>query len=80
MDTDDQLRAIRRLLKAQDLDEERWVPKEIMWFINARKDEGLRAKQIKDDGDPGTRGRCTIRLGDRERVPPPRTPDRSTSQ
>ncbi len=55
MDSDDQLRAIRRVLKAQDLDEERWIPKEIMWFINARKDEGLRAKHIKDDGDPTRR-------------------------
>lgn len=55
MDSDDQLRAIRRLLRAQNLDEERWVPKEIMWFINARKDEGLRASQIKDDGDPTRR-------------------------
>jgi len=55
MDSEDQLRAIRRLLKSQDLDEERWVPKEIMWFINARKDEGLRAKQIRDDGDPTKR-------------------------
>src|SRR6185436_14095020 len=35
MDADDQLRAIRRLLRAQNLDEERWIPKEIMWFINA---------------------------------------------
>jgi DNA helicase-2/ATP-dependent DNA helicase PcrA len=51
MDSDDQLRAIRRLLKALDLDESRWIPKEIMWFINARKDEGLRAKHLKDDGD-----------------------------
>ena len=55
MDAEDQLRAIRRLLRAQDLDEERWIPKEIMWFINARKDEGLRAKQIRDDGDPTKR-------------------------
>ena len=55
MDSEDQLRAIRRVLKAQNLDEERWIPKEIMWFINARKDEGLRAKQIKDDGDPTRR-------------------------
>jgi DNA helicase-2/ATP-dependent DNA helicase PcrA len=55
MDSEDQLRAIRRLLKAQNLDEDRWVPKEIMWFINARKDEGLRAHQIKDDGDPTRR-------------------------
>ena len=55
MDSEDQLRAIRRVLKAQDLDEERWIPKEIMWFINARKDEGQRAKDIKDDGDPTRR-------------------------
>jgi DNA helicase-2/ATP-dependent DNA helicase PcrA len=55
MDTDDQLRAIRKVLKALDLDETRWIPKEIMWFINARKDEGLRARQLKDDGDPTRR-------------------------
>ncbi|HKR35651.1 MAG TPA: DNA helicase II [Steroidobacteraceae bacterium] len=55
MDSEDQLRAIRKLLKALDLDESRWIPKEIMWFINARKDEGLRAKHLKDDGDPTRR-------------------------
>jgi DNA helicase-2/ATP-dependent DNA helicase PcrA len=55
MDADDQLRAIRRVLKSLDLDESRWIPKEIMWFINARKDEGLRAKHLKDDGDPTRR-------------------------
>ena len=55
IDSEDQLRAIRRIVKAQNLDEARWVPKEIMWFINARKDEGLRAKDIKDDGDPNRR-------------------------
>jgi len=55
MDSEDQLRAIRKVLKAMDLDEARWIPKEIMWFINARKDEGLRAHQLKDDGDPTQR-------------------------
>jgi DNA helicase II / ATP-dependent DNA helicase PcrA len=55
MDADDQLRAIRKLLKGMNLDEARWIPKEIMWFINARKDEGLRAKQLKDEGDPTRR-------------------------
>ena len=55
MDSEDQLRAIRKLLKALNLDETRWVPNEIMWFINARKDEGLRAKHLKDDGDPTRR-------------------------
>lgn len=51
MDSEDQQRAIRKLLKALALDESRWIPKEIMWFINARKDEGLRAKHLKDEGD-----------------------------
>jgi DNA helicase II / ATP-dependent DNA helicase PcrA len=55
MDSEDQQRAIRKLLKSLDLDESRWIPKEIMWFINARKDEGLRAKHLKDDGDPTRR-------------------------
>src|SRR4051794_17716626 len=40
IDSEDQLRAIRRIVKGLNLDEARWVPKEIMWFINARKDEG----------------------------------------
>jgi DNA helicase-2/ATP-dependent DNA helicase PcrA len=55
MDSEDQLRAIRKLLKNMDLDEARWIPKEIMYFINARKDDGLRAKHLKDDGDPTRR-------------------------
>lgn len=55
MDSEDQQRAIRKLLKALALDESRWIPKEIMWFINARKDEGLRAKHLKDEGDPTRR-------------------------
>ncbi len=52
LDSEDQARLLRRVLKALNLDETRWVPREILWFINAQKDEGLRAKQIKDTGDP----------------------------
>jgi DNA helicase-2/ATP-dependent DNA helicase PcrA len=55
IDSDDQQRLIRRLLKSLNLDEARWVPKEVMWFINARKDDGLRPPDIKDGGDPTTR-------------------------
>src|SRR5690606_30729375 len=55
IDAEDQQRAIRRLLKTLNLDDSRWVPKEVMWFINARKDEGLRAHQLKDEGDPTRR-------------------------
>lgn len=37
---------------------------------------------LRDDGDPKTRGRAIIRLGNNQadRVPPPRQPDRSTAQ
>ncbi|HEY4368386.1 MAG TPA: DNA helicase II [Steroidobacteraceae bacterium] len=55
IDSEDQLRAIRKIIKGLSLDEARWVPKEVMWFINARKDDGLRAKDLKDEGDPNRR-------------------------
>ena len=55
MDSDDQLRMIRRMLRALELDENEWVPKEIQWFINAQKDEGLRPKDLKDEGNAGRR-------------------------
>ena len=52
LDSEDQARVLRKVLKALDLDETRWIPREILWFINAQKDEGHRSKHIKDDGDP----------------------------
>ena len=55
LDSDDQARIVKKVLKAMDLDETRWVPREIQWFINAQKDEGLRPKHIKDDDDPTRR-------------------------
>jgi DNA helicase-2/ATP-dependent DNA helicase PcrA len=55
LDSEDQARLLRKVLKALDLDEARWVPREIQWFINAQKDEGLRAKHLKDNGDPTRR-------------------------
>ncbi|MGO9427196.1 MAG: DNA helicase II [Steroidobacteraceae bacterium] len=55
LDSEDQARLLRKVLKALELDEARWVPREILWFINAQKDEGLRARHLKDDGDPTRR-------------------------
>jgi ATP-dependent DNA helicase UvrD/PcrA len=55
LDSEDQSRILRKVLKALELDETRWVPREILWFINAQKDEGLRAKHIKDNADPTRR-------------------------
>ncbi|MFQ5566757.1 MAG: UvrD-helicase domain-containing protein, partial [Paracoccaceae bacterium] len=55
IDADDQLRLIKRLLKNLQLDDSRWVPREIQYFINAQKDEGLRPPHLDDEGDPNRR-------------------------
>lgn len=46
IDADDQFSIIRRLFKAQSIDEERWDPKKVQGFINRKKDEGVRAHQL----------------------------------
>jgi DNA helicase II / ATP-dependent DNA helicase PcrA len=55
IDSDDQLRLIKRLLRGLELDENRWVPREIQYFINAQKDEGLRPEHLDDERDPNRR-------------------------
>ncbi|MGH8308999.1 MAG: UvrD-helicase domain-containing protein, partial [Steroidobacteraceae bacterium] len=55
LDSEDQLRLIKKMLKAQGLDETRWVPREIQYFVNSNKDEGLRPKDLKDGNDPTRR-------------------------
>ncbi len=52
MDSDDQLRLIKRLCKEMNLDETRWPPRQMQWFINAQKDEGLRSKHLERSADP----------------------------
>jgi DNA helicase-2/ATP-dependent DNA helicase PcrA len=55
LDSEDQQRLVKRIIRGLGLDEARWVPREVTWFINAQKDEGLRPKHLKDDGDPTRR-------------------------
>jgi DNA helicase-2/ATP-dependent DNA helicase PcrA len=55
LDAEDQQRLTRKVVRSFELDEARWIPKEIAWFINAQKDEGLRPKHLKDEGDPTRR-------------------------
>ncbi|HIF9263037.1 TPA: DNA helicase II [Photobacterium damselae] len=52
LDSDDQLRLLRRLIKAQNLDEKQWPPRQGAWYINGKKDEGLRPHQIETFNDP----------------------------
>jgi len=55
IDSDDQIRLIKRLLKNLEVDDSRWVPREIQYFINAQKDEGLRPQHLDDEGDVNRR-------------------------
>src|SRR5579883_1236075 len=52
LDSDDQQRLVKRIIKANDLDESRWDPREVTWFINSNKDEGRRPKDLKAGNDP----------------------------
>ena len=52
LDSDDQHRIIKRLLKQMELDEARWPPKQIQWFINAQKDEGRRPEHVDHHNAP----------------------------
>ena len=52
LDSDDQYRLIRRILKSLELDEARWPPRQIQWYINAQKDEGRRARHLQESYDP----------------------------
>ncbi len=52
LDGEDQYRLIRRILRELALDEAHWPPRQVQGFINARKDEGLRAQHLPSSGDP----------------------------
>ncbi len=51
IDSDDQHRALKRIIRDMGLDEAQFPAKESQWFINSRKDEGLRASHLERDGD-----------------------------
>jgi DNA helicase II / ATP-dependent DNA helicase PcrA len=51
MDSGDQLRVIKRLLNSLNYDDSQWPPKEMQWYINAQKDEGIRARHMIETGD-----------------------------
>ncbi len=55
LDEDDQQRLVRKIIREQQLDEQRWVPREVQGFINSNKDEGRRAKKLDDRNDPTRR-------------------------
>jgi DNA helicase-2/ATP-dependent DNA helicase PcrA len=46
LDSQDQLAAVKRLAKGMNVDEDRFPPREIQWFINGHKEEGERAAEV----------------------------------
>jgi DNA helicase II / ATP-dependent DNA helicase PcrA len=59
LDTQDQLSAIKRLCKQYKIDDERFPPKQMAWFIANCKEEGLRPKDVVAS-DPDTRKKIEI--------------------
>jgi len=60
MDSDDQLRLVKRLSRELGIDDDKWPARQLQWFINGKKDEGLRARHIEDHGDDYTRAMLTL--------------------
>ena len=50
LDSQDQLAAIKRMLKAAGVDDVRCPPRELQMFINSAKESGLRARDVEADG------------------------------
>jgi len=51
LDSDDQQRLVKRVIRDLGLDEEKWPARQAQWIINGYKDEGLRPAHIDDAGD-----------------------------
>jgi DNA helicase-2/ATP-dependent DNA helicase PcrA len=52
LDSEDQQRLIKKMIRGQGLDETRFVPRDVQYFINKHKDEGHRPAQVKAGPDP----------------------------
>jgi DNA helicase-2/ATP-dependent DNA helicase PcrA len=51
LDAQDQLAAIKRLLKSLNVDTERFEPRKVLYFISGNKEAGLRAKDVEAHDD-----------------------------
>ncbi len=51
IDSDDQLRLVKRVMKSLDIDEQKWPARQATWFINGQKDEGKRARDVPSSDD-----------------------------
>ncbi len=55
LDSDDQLRVVKRVVRELNLDEAKWPPRQAQWWINTQKDEGRRAARVDPGHDPYAR-------------------------
>ena len=51
LDSEDQYRVIKRVSKSLGLDDTKWPPRQIQWFINKQKDECRRSKDVETADD-----------------------------
>ena len=51
LDSDDQLRVIKRVMRALSLDEAYYPPRQAQWFINGHKEEGRRPQHLGEPRD-----------------------------
>jgi DNA helicase-2/ATP-dependent DNA helicase PcrA len=54
LDSEDQQRLLRRIIRDEGMDEAHWPARQAQWFINARKDEGERPGHIEHLDHPVT--------------------------
>lgn len=52
LDSEDQIRMIKRVMKSLEIDDTRFPLRQVASFINSRKDEGSRPQHLEDKGDP----------------------------
>ncbi len=51
LDSQDQMSAVKRLLKRLNVDDEKYPAKHLVYFINSAKDQGLRAQEVEASDD-----------------------------
>jgi DNA helicase-2/ATP-dependent DNA helicase PcrA len=51
LDSQDQLSLVKRLLKNLNVDEDRFPPRQVQWFVTGAKEEGLRAREVEAHDD-----------------------------
>ncbi|WP_367680645.1 DNA helicase II [Candidatus Fukatsuia anoeciicola] len=48
LDSDDQLRLVKRIIKDLNLNDKKWTPRQAIWYINSKKEAGLRPQHIEN--------------------------------